>query len=194
DVAWMRNPIDRFILARLEKEGLRPSPEAERPTLIRRLSLDLLGLLPSPQEVDEFVNDTKPQAYERLVGRLLASPHYGERQARHWLDLARYADSNGYTIDGKRSIWPWRDQVIGAFNRDLPFDRFTIEQLAGDLLPNPTRDQLVATGFHRNTSFNEEGGTSPEQFRVERTVDRTNTTGAVWLGLTVGCAQLHTHQ
>jgi hypothetical protein len=194
DPGWARNPIDRFILARLEKEGLRPSPEADRPTLIRRLSLDLLGLLPSPQEVEAFVNDPAPDAYERLVDRLLASPHYGERQARHWLDLARYADSNGYTIDGKREIWPWRDWVIGAFNRDLPFDQFTIEQLAGDLLPSPTREQLIATGFHRNTSFNEEGGTNPEQFRVERTVDRTNTTGTVWLGLTVACAQCHSHK
>lgn len=192
--SWPRNPIDYFILAKLEKTGLHPSPEADRATLIRRLSLDLIGLLPSPQEVDEFVNDTRPDAYEQLVDRLLASPHYGERQARHWLDLARYADSNGYTIDGKRSIWPWRDWVIGAFNRDLPFDRFTIEQLAGDLLPNPTKDQLIATGFHRNTSFNEEGGTNPEQFRVERVVDRTNTTGTVWLGLTIGCAQCHNHK
>jgi hypothetical protein len=194
DRSWPRNPIDHFILARLEQAGLRPSPEADRPTLIRRLSLDLLGLLPSPGEVEAFVNDQRPDAYERLVERLLASPHYGERQARHWLDLARYADSNGYTIDGKRSIWPWRDWVIAAFNRDLPFDQFTIEQLAGDLLPGASRDQQVATGFHRNTSFNEEGGTNPEQFRVERTVDRTNTTGTVWLGLTVGCCQCHDHK
>ncbi len=195
---WVRNPIDHFVLARLEKEGLSPSPEADPATLIRRLSLDLTGLLPAPKEVDEFVRayrtDKSDRAYGELVDRLLASAHYGERQARHWLDLARYADSNGYTIDGKRSIWPWRDWVIGAFNRDLPFDQFTIEQLAGDLLPNPTRDQLVATGFQRNTSFNEEGGTNPEQFRVERTVDRTNTAGAVWLGLTVGCAQCHNHK
>jgi mono/diheme cytochrome c family protein len=194
DGAWVRNPIDYFILARLDKEGLRPSSEADRPTLIRRLSLDLLGLLPSPREVEDFVHDGRPDAYERLVDRLLASPHYGERQARHWLDLARYADSNGYTIDGKRSIWPWRDWAIAAFNRDLPFDRFTVEQLAGDLLPGAAPADLIATGFHRNTSFNEEGGTNPEQFRVERTVDRTNTTGAVWLGLTVGCAQCHDHK
>jgi len=186
------NPIDAFILDRLAKEGIKPSPEAGRATLIRRLSLDLLGLLPSPQEVDDYVNDKSPDAYEKLVDRLLASPHYGERQARHWLDLARYADSNGYTIDGKRSIWPWRDWLINAFNKDMPFDQFTIEQIAGDMLPNPTKDQIVATGFHRNTSFNEEGGTNPEQFRVERTVDRTNTTGTVWLGLSVGCAQCHT--
>ena len=188
------HPIDAFILARLEKEGLKPSPEADRATLIRRLSLDLLGLLPAPTEVDDFLNDKNPDAYEKLVDRLLSSPHYGERQARHWLDLARYADSNGYTIDGKRSIWPWRDWVINSFNKDLPFDQFTIEQLAGDMLPNATKDQIIATGFHRNTSFNEEGGTNPEQFRVERTVDRTNTTGTTWLGLTVGCAQCHTHK
>ncbi len=191
---WVRNPIDAFILARLEKEGLTPSPEADRATLIRRLSLDLTGLTPSPKEVDDFVNDVNADAYEKVVDRLLASPHYGERQARHWLDLARYADSNGYTIDGKRSIWPWRDWVINAFNKDLPFDRFTIEQIAGDMLPKATHEQIVATGFHRNTSFNEEGGTNPEQFRVERTVDRTNTTGTVWLGLSVGCAQCHTHK
>ncbi len=191
---WARNPIDAFILARLEKEGLRPSPQADRATLIRRVSLDLIGLLPSPSEVDAFVNDKSDDAYEKVVDRLLASPHYGERQARHWLDLARYADSNGYTIDGKRSIWPWRDWVINAFNKDMPFDQFTIEQLAGDMLPNATRDQIIATGFHRNTSFNEEGGTNPEQFRVERTIDRANTTGAAWLGLTVGCAQCHSHK
>jgi hypothetical protein len=194
DIAWLRNPIDCFVLARLEKEGLRPSPEADRPTLIRRLSLDLLGLLPSPAEVNAFLNDSSPDAYENLVDRLLASPHYGERQARHWLDLARYADSNGYTIDGARSIWPWRDWVIAAFNQNLSFDLFTAHQLAGDLLPLSTREQLVATGFQRNTPFNEEGGTNPEQFRVERTVDRTNTTGTVWLGLTVGCAQCHDHK
>jgi hypothetical protein len=194
DKSWPRNPIDHFILARLEKEGLKPSGEADRPTLIRRLSLDLLGLLPSPREVDEFVKDQASDAYEKLVDRLLASPHYGERQARHWLDLARYADSNGYTIDGKRAIWPWRDWVIAAFNKNMPFDQFTIEQLAGDMLPKASREQIIATGFHRNTSFNEEGGTNPEQFRVERTVDRTNTTGSVWLGLTVGCAQCHTHK
>jgi len=194
DAKWVRNPIDAFIAARLEKEGIAPSPEADRATLIRRVSLDLLGLLPTPKEVDAFVDDQDPLAYEKLVDRLLASPHYGERQARHWLDLARYADSNGYTIDGKRSIWPWRDWVINAFNRDMPFDQFTIEQIAGDMLPKATHEQLVATGFHRNTSFNEEGGTNPEQFRVERTVDRTNTTGSVWLGLTIGCAQCHTHK
>ncbi|MBX9579305.1 MAG: PSD1 and planctomycete cytochrome C domain-containing protein [Gemmataceae bacterium] len=190
----IRNDIDRFILARLEREGLSPSPPADRSTLLRRVTLDLTGLLPTPPEVADFLADRSPDAYEKAVDRLLASPHYGERQARHWLDLARYADSNGYTIDGPRSIWPYRDWVIQALNADLPFDRFTVEQLAGDLLPDATRDQRVATGFHRNTSFNEEGGTDPEQFRVERTVDRANTTAAVWLGLTAGCAQCHDHK
>ncbi|MBN9119937.1 MAG: PSD1 domain-containing protein [Planctomycetes bacterium] len=188
------NPIDAFIRARLEKEGLAPSPEADKATLIRRATLDLTGLLPSPAEVEAFLKDDSPTAYEKVVDRLLASPHYGERQARHWLDLARYADSNGYTIDGARLIWPYRDWVIGALNADMPFDQFTREQLAGDLLPNATTAQKVATGFHRNTSFNEEGGTDPEQLRVERTVDRANTTAAVWLGLTAGCAQCHDHK
>jgi mono/diheme cytochrome c family protein len=188
------NPIDNFILARLEKEGIAPSPEADRVTLVRRLSLDLLGLPPTPREVDDFVNDRSPDAYEKLVDRLLASPHYGERAGRWWLDQARYADSNGYSIDAARSIWPYRDWVIGALNRDLPFDQFTIEQLAGDLLPNATQEQKVATGFHRNTQINQEGGIDVEQFRVESVVDRVNTTGAVWLGLTVGCCQCHDHK
>jgi len=188
------NPIDRFISARLEKDGLAPGPEADRATLIRRVALDLTGLLPTPKEVEDFLNDDSPRAYEKVVDRLLASPHYGERQARHWLDLARYADSNGYTIDGPRHIWAYRDWVINVLNADVPFDQFTIEQLAGDLLPNATLQQKVATGFHRNTPFNEEGGTDAEQFRVERTVDRANTTAAVWLGLTAGCAQCHDHK
>jgi hypothetical protein len=188
------NPIDAFILARLEKARLAPNKEADRSTLIRRVTLDLTGLLPTPAEVEAFLKDDAPDAYEKVVDRLLASPHYGERQARHWLDLARYADSNGYTIDGARQVWPYRDWVIEVLNADLPFDQFTTEQLAGDLLPNATTRQKVATGFHRNTSFNEEGGTDPEQFRVERTVDRANTTAAVWLGLTAGCAQCHDHK
>ncbi len=188
------HPIDAFIRAKLAEAKLKPSAEADRATLIRRVTLDLIGLLPSPGDVREFADDKSPDAYEKLVDKLLASEHYGERQARHWLDLARYADSNGYTIDGARSIWPYRDWVVAAFNRDLPFDEFTVEQLAGDLLPKPSKDQLIATGFHRNTSFNEEGGTDAEQFRVERIVDRTNTTAAVWLGLTVGCAQCHDHK
>jgi hypothetical protein len=194
---WARNDLDRFILARLEQEGLQPSPQADVRTLIRRLSLDLIGLLPSPKEVAEFVTAFRKHqeaAYNALVERLLASPHYGERWGRHWLDQARYADSNGYTIDGERVMWPYRDWVIQALNEDKPFDQFTIEQLAGDLLPNPTKSQLVATGFHRNTVINEEGGVDPEQARVEQIMDRVNTTGAVWLGLTVGCAQCHTHK
>jgi mono/diheme cytochrome c family protein len=194
DSAWLRNPIDNFVLARLEKEGIRPSPEADRVTLIRRVSLDLLGLPPSPQEVDDFLADARPGAYERLVDRLLASPHYGERAGRHWLDLARYADSNGYSIDAPRSMWPYRDWVLGALNRDMPFDQFTVAQLAGDLLPGATMQQKVATGFHRNTPINEEGGIDREQFRVESIIDRVNTTGAVFLGLTVGCCQCHDHK
>ncbi len=192
--SWVRGPIDRFILARLEAEGLSPSPEADRATLIRRVYLDLVGLLPPPDEVERFVKDEDPQAYEALVDRLLGSPHYGERWGRHWLDQARYADSNGYTIDAEREVWPYRDWVIQALNDDMPFDRFTVEQLAGDLLPGATNAQLVATGFHRNTLINQEGGTDQEQFRVESVMDRVNTTGAVWLGLTVGCAQCHAHK
>ncbi len=192
--AWARNPIDRFILARLEKENLTPSPEASRETLIRRVSLDLVGLLPSPKEIREFVADARPDAYERMVDRLLASPNYGERWGRHWLDVARYADSDGYTIDAPRQIWKYRDWVINAMNRDMPFDQFTIEQLAGDMLPNPTTDQLIATGFHRNTSSNFEGGIDFEQYRVEAVVDRVSTTGGAFLGLTVGCARCHDHK
>ena len=188
------HPVDAFAFARLATAGVKPSPEAEKSVLLRRVYLDLIGLLPTPAEAEAFLKDDSPDAYETVVDRLLKSEHYGERQARHWLDLARYADSNGYTVDGARSIWPYRDWVIKAFNADLPFDRFTVEQLAGDLLPNPTPAQLVATGFHRNTAFNEEGGADAEQFRVERTVDRTNTTAAVWLGLTLGCAQCHDHK
>ncbi|MDQ3624465.1 MAG: DUF1549 and DUF1553 domain-containing protein, partial [Verrucomicrobiota bacterium] len=194
NTAWVRNPIDRFILSRLEQEGLQPSPEADRATLIRRVSLDLTGLLPAPEEVRAFVEDSAPDAYGKLVERLLASPHYGERWGRHWLDQARYADSNGYSIDRERQMWPYRDWVIQALNTDQPFDRFTIEQLAGDLLPQPANSQLVATAFHRNTLINEEGGVDKEQFRVEAVIDRVNTTAAVWLGLTVGCAQCHTHK
>ena len=190
----IENSIDAFVFARLEKEGLKPSPEASRATLIRRLSLDLIGLPPTPKEVDEFVADKSPDAYEKLVERLLASPHYGERWGRHWLDLARYADSNGYEKDAPRSIWPYRDYVINAFNRDLPFDQFTIEQLAGDLLPNPTLDQRVATGFLRNSMMNQEGGIEPEQFRIDAMIDRVDAVGRTWLGLTIACAQCHNHK
>ncbi|MBI3473571.1 MAG: PSD1 domain-containing protein, partial [Candidatus Solibacter usitatus] len=194
DAAFVRNPIDNFILERLEREGLTPAPEADRYSLIRRASLDLIGLPPSPQEVREFLADSHPDAYERLVDRLLTSPHYGERWGRHWLDVARYADSDGYTIDAPRQIWKYRDWVIQALNRDLPFDQFVIEQLAGDLLPNPTVDQLIATGFHRNTTSNYEGGIDFEQYRVEAVVDRVATTGAAFLGLTLGCARCHDHK
>ncbi len=191
---WVRNAIDYFILARLEAEGLKPSPEADRYTLARRLYLDLIGLPPTPEEAQAFVNDNSPDAYEKLVDRLLASPHYGERWARRWLDLARYADTNGYEKDRPRSIWPYRDWVINALNADMPFDRFTIEQLAGDLLPDATDEQTIATGFHRNTMLNEEGGIDPLEYRFYAVVDRVATTGTTWLGLTVGCAQCHTHK
>ena len=191
---WVSNSIDAFILAALNEVELEPSPLADRPTQIRRVYLDMLGLPPSPSEVQEFVNDARPGAYERMLDRVLASPHYGERWGRHWLDQARYADTHGYTIDSERTMWPYRDWVIGAVNRDMPFDQFTIEQLAGDLLPEPDLDQLIATGFHRNTLVNQEGGSDREQFRNEAVVDRVNTTGAVWLGLTVGCAQCHNHK
>jgi len=203
--AWLKNPIDQFILARLEAEGIAPSPEADAATLCRRLYLDLIGLLPSPEETRAFVESStklpkgqasglNQPAVEHLVDQLLASPHYGERWGRHWLDQARYADSNGYTIDSERAMWPYRDWVIKALNDDMPFNRFTIEQLAGDLLPNPTKSQIIATAFHRNTLINEEGGADKEQFRNEAVVDRVNTTGVVWLGLTVGCAQCHSHK
>jgi hypothetical protein len=191
---WVKNDIDRFVLAELQKHGIMPSPEADRATLIRRLSLDLIGLLPSPEEVRAFVADQRPDAYEQLVDRLLKSPHYGERWGRHWLDQARYADSNGYTIDSERAMWPYRDWVIKSLNDDMPFDQFTIEQLAGDLLPQPTRMQRIATAFHRNTMINEEGGTDAEQFRNDIVFDRVATTGSVWLGLTLGCAQCHSHK
>nr|UXE44321.1 hypothetical protein Hi04_10k_c2089_00009 [uncultured bacterium] len=191
---WVRNPIDRFILARLEKAGLSPSAETDRRTLIRRVSLDLIGLPPTPAEVDAFVNDRQPGAYERLVDRLLASPHYGERWARRWLDLARYADTNGFEKDRQRSVWPYRDWVINALNADMPFNEFTIEQIAGDMLPNATADQRIATGFHRNTMLNEEGGIDPLEYRYYSMVDRVATTGTTWLGLTLGCCQCHSHK
>jgi mono/diheme cytochrome c family protein len=192
--ARLHNEIDAFIAARLDAQGIEPSREASREALLRRAYLDLLGVLPTPVERAEFLADARPDAYEQLIDRLLASPRYGERWARHWLDAARYADSNGFTIDGARTIWPYRDWVVGALNDDMPFDEFTIEQLAGDLLANPTQEQLIATGFHRNTLANEEGGTDDEQFRVENVVDRVGTTSTVWLGLTVACAQCHDHK
>ncbi len=192
--AAVRNAVDRFIVARLEGEGIAPAPEADRYTLIRRLTLDLTGLPPTPAEVDAFVNDPRADAYEQLVERLLASPHFGERWGRWWLDVARYADSNGYSIDAPRQIWKYRDWVIDALNRDLPFDQFTIEQIAGDLLPKATVEQRVATGFHRNTQINQEGGIDKEQFRIESVFDRVATTGTAWLGLTIACAQCHDHK
>ncbi len=191
---WARNPIDQFVLARLEKEGLQPSQEASREALIRRISLDLTGLPPTPAEIDAFLADPAPDAYERVVDRLLASPHYGERWARPWLDLARYADSNGYEKDALRTMWRYRDWVIKALNDDMPFDRFTVEQIAGDMLPNATTDQLIASGFHRNTLLNQEGGIDVEEARWETLVDRVNTTATVWLGSTIACAQCHNHK
>src|SRR6266496_6191754 len=197
--SWPRNAMDYFILAKLEKNGLKPSPPADRYTLVRRLSLDLTGLPPTPAEVSAFANDQQPDAYERLVDRLLRSPAYGERWARLWLDLARYADSAGYGSDPLRlNIWPWRDWVIRALNRNLPYDRFTIEQIAGDLLPRSPdaddQDLTIATAFHRNTMTNTEGGTDDEEFRVAAVKDRANVTALVWMGLTMGCAQCHSHK
>ncbi len=188
------NPIDSFILARLDREGLRPSPEADKTTLIRRVTLDLTGLPPSPREVDAYLADTSDIAYEKVVDRLLKSPRYGEQMARSWLDMARYADSNGFQVDSSRFQWPWRDWVINAFNDNLPFDQFTIEQLAGDLLPNPTRSQIVATGFNRNHRLNGEGGLIAEEWRVETVIDRVETTGMTWLGLTMNCCRCHDHK
>ena len=191
---WPRNAIDHFVLATIERERLQPAPEADRRTLVRRVHLDLIGLPPTPEAAQAFVDDPATDAYERLVDRLLASPQYGERWGRHWLDLARYADSNGYEKDRERSIWPWRDQVVRALNDDQPFDQFTLEQLAGDLLPSATTEQIVATGFHRNTMRNEEGGIDPLEFRFHAMTDRVATTGTAWLGLSLGCAQCHTHK
>jgi hypothetical protein len=191
---WPKNAIDHFTLERLEREGMEPSPEADRATLIRRVSLDLTGLPPTPREVEDFLNDKSPNAYEKVVDRLLASPRYGERMAFRWLDAARYADTNGYQIDGDRSAWRWRDWVIEAFNQNKPFDQFVVEQLAGDLLPNATLDQKIATAFNRNHRINAEGGVVPEEYRVEYVVDRVDTTSTVFMGLTLGCARCHNHK
>ncbi len=191
---WPANPIDRFILERLETEGLLPSPEADRVTLLRRLSLDLIGLPPSIEEVDAFDTDPSPDAYREHVEKLLSSPHYGERWGRHWLDVARYADSDGFEKDKSRRVWFYRDWVIQALNSDLPYDRFIIEQLAGDLLPEATQDQIVATGFLRNSMINEEGGIDPEQFRMEAMFDRMDAIGKGILGVTIQCAQCHDHK
>ncbi|HEY7428541.1 MAG TPA: DUF1549 domain-containing protein, partial [Gemmataceae bacterium] len=195
NASWPRNGLDHFVLARLEKESLKPAAEADRYTLLRRVSLDLRGLPPTPQEVEAFAQDTSADAYEKAVDRFLKDAAYGERWARMWLDLARYADSAGYGSDPLRPhIWRYRDWVIDAFNRNLPYDRFTLEQLAGDLLPNPTLEQKIATAFHRNTMTNTEGGTDDEEFRVAAIKDRVDTTMQVWMGLTIGCAKCHSHK
>ncbi len=194
NTAWVRNPIDAFVVAKIEEAGLEPSPEADRTTLIRRLHADLVGLPPTPDEVDAFVADTSPDAYEQLVDRLLASPHYGERMAAAWLDAARYADSNGFQQDGDTWQWLWRDWVVKAINDDMPFDQFSIEQLAGDLLPNATNAQKIASGFNRNHLLNGEGGAIPEEQRFNNLFDRVDTTSTTWLGLTMACAQCHDHK
>lgn len=194
DPAWVRNPIDRFVLSKLDAAGLKPSLEADRATLIRRLSIDLVGLPPTPAEVDAFISDTSPEAYETVVDRLMASPHYGERMALSWLDAARYADSNGFQQDGDTWQWIWRDWVVKAINDDLPFDKFTIWQLAGDLLPNATDEQKIASAFNRNHLLNGEGGAIPEEQRWVNLFDRMETTSINWLGLTMNCAQCHDHK
>jgi hypothetical protein len=194
NASWVRNPIDRFVLARLEKEGLKPSPEASRAALLRRVSFDLTGLPPTLSELDAYLKDTSPNAYEQAVDRLLVSPRYGERMAVDWLDAARYADTHGYQTDPAKEMWPWRDWVIRAFNSNMPYDRFTVEQLAGDLLPNATLEQKIATGFQRNHRINSETGSIAEEFQAENMVDRASTVGTVWLGLTVGCARCHDHK
>jgi len=191
---WPRNEIDAFTLARLEHEELTPSPEAPKETLIRRVSLDLTGLPPTSEEVDDFLRDARPDAYEDLVDRLLASPRYGETMALPWLEAARFADTDGYQYDGPRHMWRWRDWVIEAYNEHMPFDQFTIEQLAGDLLPHPTLEQVMATGFNRNHRYNSESGLVVEEFLLENAVDRVDTTSTVWLGLTMGCARCHDHK
>jgi hypothetical protein len=194
NTSWVKNPIDAFVLARLEKENMTPAPEASKETLLRRLSFDLIGLPPTVEEIDAFLADKSPNAYEKQVERLLASPHHGERWARPWLDAARYADTNGFNFDSPRSIWKFRDWVVNALNSDMPFSQFTIEQIAGDMLPNATQDQKVATGFHRNTMRNEEGGVDRDEARWETLLDRANTTATVWLGSTLACAQCHNHK
>ena len=191
---WGRNAIDAFVLSRLEQEGVPPSAEAARASLIRRATLDLTGLPPEIQDVDEFLADSSPAAFEKVTDRLLASPHYGERMAQVWLDAARFADSGGYQGDILRTMWPWREWVIAAYNAGMAFDQFTIEQLAGDLLSNPAQAQLVATGFNRNHRINDEDGIILEEFRVEYVADRVETTATVWLGLTLGCARCHDHK
>ncbi|MHC4878489.1 MAG: PSD1 and planctomycete cytochrome C domain-containing protein [Planctomycetota bacterium] len=191
---WKNNPLDRFALRRMLEAGLMPSPEADRETLIRRVTLDLTGLPPTIEQIDAFLTDPSPDAWEKLIDRLLASPHYGERMALPWLDSARFGDSNGFQTDDSRTMWAWRDWVINAYNRNLPFDQFTIEQLAGDLLPNATQDQIIATGFNRNHRLNGEGGRIVEEWFVETVIDRVETTGLTWLGLTLNCCRCHDHK
>jgi hypothetical protein len=191
---WAKTPIDRFVLAKLDSEGLHPAPEADKRILLRRVTFDLTGLPPTPAELKAFLGDSSPNAYEKVVDRLLASPHYGERMAMQWLDFARYSDTHGYHIDSAREMWPWRDWVIGAFNRNMPYDQFTVEQLAGDLLPHATQSQLIATGFNRNHMINFEGGAIPEEYQNEYIVDRIEATSTTWLGTTLGCARCHDHK
>lgn len=191
---WSRTPVDQFVLTQLEKQNRSPAPEASKEILIRRVSLDLTGLPPTPAEIRAFLDDNSPDAYEKVVDRLFKSEHYGERMAMQWLDYARFADSNGFQTDSSRSMWPWRNWVISAFNQNMPFDQFTLEQLAGDMLPNPTQSQIVATGFNRNHRLNGEGGLIAEEWRTETVIDRVETTGLTWLGLTLGCARCHDHK
>ncbi|MGC4002313.1 MAG: PSD1 and planctomycete cytochrome C domain-containing protein [Pirellulales bacterium] len=191
---WIRNPIDRFVLARLDAEKLKPAEDVDRAKLLRRVTFDLIGLPPTIAELDAFLNDERPDAYERVVDRLLADPRYGEQMAQQWLDYARYADSHGFQSDSGRTMWPWRDWVIDAFNTNMPFDRFTVEQLAGDMLPNATRSQIVATGFNRNNRHNGELGSIPEEWKIENTIDRLETTGTTWLALTYNCCRCHDHK
>jgi hypothetical protein len=191
---WVRNPIDRFVLAKLEKENMKPTPETDKATLLRRVTFDLTGLPPTPAELDAYLKDKSPHAYEKVVDRLLASPHYGERMAMQWLDFARYSDTHGYHIDSAREMWPWRDWVIRSFNANMPYDEFTVEQIAGDLLPHPTQAQIIATGFNRNHMINFEGGAIPEEYQNEYIVDRIEATSVTWLGVTLGCARCHDHK
>jgi hypothetical protein len=194
DEAWAKTPIDRFVLAKLDKENLHPAPEAAKSILLRRVTFDLTGLPPTPAELESFIKDNSPDAYEKVVDRLLASPHYGERMAVPWLDLARYSDTHGYHIDSLREMWPWRDWVIQAFNNNMPYSEFTVDQIAGDLLPNATQSQRIATGFNRNHMINFEGGAIPEEYQNEYIVDRIEATSTTWLGSTLGCARCHDHK
>ena len=191
---WIKNPIDAFVLNKLDLNNIKPSPQASKEILIRRLTLDLIGLPPSLKEVDDFLRDDSPEAYEKIVDRLLSSSQYGERMAMQWLDYARFADSNGFQTDSSRSMWPWRDWVINAYNKNMPFDQFTIEQIAGDMLPNATKSQIIATGFNRNHRLNGEGGLIAEEWRIENVIDRVDTTSQTWLGLTIACARCHDHK